>query len=69
MWLVQSDSSYIQIKSYYNHGMCISVDYKRGNREVILAKTCYNSKLVLKDYHTEYITEWYFTGGQLINSL
>ncbi len=69
MWLVRSDGSYIQIESYYDRGTCISVDYERGDGESMLARTCHKGKLVLKDCSSEYGTEWYFTEGQLINSL
>ena len=69
MWLVRSDGSYITIESYYEHGMCIGVDYKHGDSEAELAKKCYNGELVLTDCHSDYGTEWYFTGGQLVNSL
>lgn len=69
MWLVKSDGSYIMIESYDEPGMCIAVDYEHGDDNEMLAKTCYNGELFLKDCDSEYGTEWYFTGGQLVNSL
>mmetsp|Transcript_5363 Transcript_5363/g.12186 ORF Transcript_5363/g.12186 Transcript_5363/m.12186 type:complete len:333 (-) Transcript_5363:144-1142(-) len=67
-WLVRSDESYIMIESYDQPGMCIAVDFERGDDELMVAETCYNGELVLKDCHADYGTEWYFTGGQLLNS-
>ena len=69
LWGVVSDGSYIMIESYDQKGKCIAVDYKSGDSDLMIAKTCFNGELVLKDcYDTEYGTEWYFTGGQLVNS-
>ena len=68
MWLVRSDSSYVMIESYDCPGMCISVDYEIGDDDKMIDETCYNGELMLKDCNSEYGTEWYFTGGQLINS-
>lgn len=69
MWVIRSDGSYIMIESYEHPGMCIAVDYEHGDDEKIAAATCYNGELMLKDCHdTEYGTEWYFTGGQLVNT-
>ena len=68
MWLVRSDSSYIQIESYECPGMCIAVDYERGDNAQFVDQTCYNGVLTLKDCNSEFGTEWYFTGGQLVNS-
>ena len=68
MWLVRSDGSYVMIESYDEPGKCIAVDFENGDDEKMVAKTCYNGELVLKDcYHADYGAEWYFTGGQLIN--
>ena len=69
MWKVRSDGSYVRIESRYHHDMCIAVDYKQGEGESMLAQTCYNGELVLQACDAEYGTEWYFTGGQLVNSL
>ncbi|KAL9178978.1 hypothetical protein ACHAXT_011951 [Thalassiosira profunda] len=69
LWLVQSDGSYVMIESYHKPGMCIAVEYEKGDDEAMLAETCYNGQLFLKDCHSDYGTEWYFTGGQLVNSL
>lgn len=69
MWLVRSDGSYIQIESYDEPDMCIAVDYEHGDDEEMLAKTCYNGELFLKDCSSDYGTEWYFTGGQLVNTM
>ncbi len=68
MWLVRSDSSYVMIESYDCPGMCIAVDYEIGDDDKMIDETCYNGELMLKDCNSEYGTEWYFTGGQLINS-
>ena len=68
MWLVRSDSSYIQIESYDCPDMCIAVDYERGDNVQMVEETCYNGVLTLKDCNSEFGTEWYFTGGQLVNS-
>lgn len=68
MWRVISDGSYIMIESYDNPGMCISVDYEAFDDETMVAHTCLDGVLVLRDCNSVYGTEWYFTGGQLINS-
>jgi hypothetical protein len=68
MWLVRSDGTYVMIESYDNPGMCISVDYEDGDNEGMVAETCLDGILMLRDCHSVYGTEWYFTGGQLINS-
>jgi hypothetical protein len=68
MWMVRSDGSYVMIESYDNPGMCISVDYEVGDNDEMVAETCQNGILMLRDCHSVYGTEWYFTGGQLINS-
>ena len=59
----------VRIESCYHHDMCIAVDYERGDGESMLAQTCYNGELVLRACDAEYGTEWYFMGGQLVNSL
>ena len=69
MWLVRSDGSYIMVESYDMPGMCISVDYQVGDNDAMVAQECENGVLVLRDCHSVYGTEWYFTGGQLVNSL
>jgi hypothetical protein len=68
MWLVRSDGSYVMIESYDNPGMCISVDYEAGDDVGMVAQTCEDGMLMLRDCHSVYGTEWYFTGGQLVNS-
>lgn len=68
MWLVRSDSSYVMIESYDCPGMCIAVDYEMGDDDKMIEETCFNGELMLKDCNSDYGTEWYFTGGQLINS-
>jgi len=68
-WLVQSDGSYITIESYHSRDMCIAVEYESDDTEAMLAETCYNGELVLRDCDSKYGIEWYFTGGQLVNSL
>eukprot|EP00578_Thalassiosira_sp_NH16_P006384 CAMPEP_0181122358 /NCGR_PEP_ID=MMETSP1071-20121207/25267_1 /TAXON_ID=35127 /ORGANISM="Thalassiosira sp., Strain NH16" /LENGTH=357 /DNA_ID=CAMNT_0023207315 /DNA_START=93 /DNA_END=1166 /DNA_ORIENTATION=- len=68
LWLVRSDGSYIMIESYDDPGMCIAVDYEQGDDKKMAASTCFNGELVLKPCKAEYGTEWYFTGGQLINT-
>jgi hypothetical protein len=68
MWLVRSDSSYVMIESYDCPGMCIAVDYEIGDSDQMIDETCYNGELMLKDCNSAFGTEWYFTGGQLINS-
>ncbi len=68
MWRVISDGSYIMIESYNNPGMCISVDYEANDDEAMVAETCLDGVLMLKDCNSVYGVEWYFTGGQLINS-
>mmetsp|Transcript_23181 Transcript_23181/g.48906 ORF Transcript_23181/g.48906 Transcript_23181/m.48906 type:complete len:203 (-) Transcript_23181:198-806(-) len=69
MWQVRSDGSYIMIESYSDRGKCIAVDYEQGDGESMLAKTCNDGELVLTECDADYGTEWYFTGGQLVNSL
>ena len=49
MWRVKSDGSYVMIESYDHPGMCIAVDYEKGDDEVMLAQTCYNGELFLKE--------------------
>ena len=68
MWRVISDGSYIMIESYNNPGMCISVDYEPFDDETMVANTCNDGVLMLRDCNSVYGAEWYFTGGQLINS-
>jgi len=68
-WLVHSDGSYVMIESYDQPHMCMGVDYEAGDDQALLATTCYNGELVLRDCDDEYGTEWYFTGGQLVSAL
>ena len=69
MWLVRSDGSYIMIESHDEPGKCIAVDYEHGDDQEMMVNTCYNGELMLKDCESEYGAEWYFTGGQLVNTL
>ncbi|KAL9178993.1 hypothetical protein ACHAXT_011966 [Thalassiosira profunda] len=98
MWRVKSDGSYVMVESYDHPGMCIAVDYEKGDDEAMLAQTCFNGELFLKECydgssshdgwgkpgwggdddddgwhgpgrHPTLGTEWYFTGGQLVNSM
>ena len=69
LWMVRSDGSYIMIESYDDPGMCIAVDYESGDDKAMAAATCFNGELMLKPCRdTKYGTEWYFTGGQLVNT-
>lgn len=69
MWLVHSDGSYVMIESYDQPHMCVGVDYEPGDDAPMLAQTCYNGELVLRDCNDDYGTEWYFTGGQLVSAM
>ena len=68
-WAVLSDGSYVMVESYEHMGKCIAVDYEEGDSREILADSCSNGILMLKDCDSKYGTEWYFTGGQLISSV
>jgi len=69
LWRIISDRSFIMIESFDNPGKCIGVDYDKGDSELNVAKMCFNGELVLRDcYDADYGAEWYFTGGQLVNS-
>ena len=69
MWWCRSDGSYIQIESYDSPGYCIAVDYdEKEDGKVRFAQACNNGYLYLKDCD-DWGTEWYFTGGQLVNSM
>lgn len=67
-WSVISDRSYVMIQSY-TQGLCISVDFETGDSPGMLKDACSNGIVMLKPCDAEYGTEWYFTGGQLVNSL
>ncbi|KAL7550967.1 hypothetical protein ACHAWF_014169 [Thalassiosira exigua] len=69
MWKVISDGSYVMIQSYDDPDLCIAVDYEDKDDKEMLAKTCLNGEVMLKDCHSEYGTEWYFSGGQLVNAM
>merc|ERR1719203_1935275 len=81
--MVRSDGSYVMVESRARPGMCIGVDHEAGDDRAMLAKTCYNGELVLRDCRPPgddddgggeaagpaSAVERYFTGGQLVSSL
>lgn len=67
-WKVHSDGSYVLLESY-NTGLCVSVDFEYGDTPDILRKACSNGIVTLRVCGEDHGTQWYFTGGQLINSL
>mmetsp|Transcript_21433 Transcript_21433/g.44006 ORF Transcript_21433/g.44006 Transcript_21433/m.44006 type:complete len:280 (+) Transcript_21433:41-880(+) len=68
-WSVQADGAYVQVESYQYMGRCISIDYELGDSKKMLKQACEEGILRLKDCDSEYGTQWYFTGGQLISSM
>ncbi len=68
-WSVQADGAYVQLESYQYTGRCISIDYELGDSRKMLRQACEEGILRLKDCDSEYGTQWYFTGGQLISSM
>lgn len=67
-WKVHSDGSYVMLESY-DTGLCVSVDFEYGDTPNMLSKACNNGIVTLRECGADHGTQWYFTGGQLINSL
>jgi len=67
-WKVHSDGSYVMVESYET-GLCISVDFEFGDTPTMVAEACNNGIVTLRACGADYGTQWYFTGGQLVNSL
>ncbi|KAL7485873.1 hypothetical protein ACHAW6_011473 [Cyclotella cf. meneghiniana] len=67
-WKVHSDGSYVMVESYET-GLCISVDFVFGDTPAMLTEACNNGIVTLRACSADYGTQWYFTGGQLVNSL
>lgn len=68
-WTIRSIGSYVKVESFRNRGKCIGIDYEKGDSRKMLREACENGILMMKDCDTEYGTEWYFTGGQLVSSV
>jgi hypothetical protein len=67
-WKVHSDGSYVMLQSF-DTGLCVSVDFEYGDRPFMLARACGKGIVTLRDCGVDSGTQWYFTGGQLVNSL
>ncbi len=68
-WSIQTIGSYIKIESFRNRGKCIAIDFETGDSRMMVREACESGILMMKDCDTEYGSEWYFTGGQLISSV
>ena len=69
MWSVLSDGSYLMVESYDRPHWCIAVDYKDGDDEDTVEEACKGEYFLALKECGSYGTQWYFTGGNLINSM